>query len=64
MHRSLLIALLCVIAMASTHIVEYSLAVVSLLEKYQVIWVVKNKRELHSSAQMMHHISSLSGHAG
>jgi hypothetical protein len=57
MHHSLVIALLCGIAMAITHIVDYFLAVVSLLEKYPVIWMVKNKRELHSSAQMMHHIS-------
>jgi hypothetical protein len=57
MHNGLVIALLYGIAMAITHIVEYFLAVVSLLEKYPVIWAVKSKRELHSSAQMMHHTS-------
>jgi hypothetical protein len=57
MHHSSVIALLCGIAMAITHIAEYFLAVVSLQEKYPVILVVKNKRELLSCAQTMHHIS-------
>jgi hypothetical protein len=57
MHNSSVIALLCGIAMAIIHIVEYFLAVVSLLEKYPITWVVKSKRELHFCAQMMHHTS-------
>jgi hypothetical protein len=64
MRRSSVIVLPCGIVMAITRIVEYSSVVVSLLEKYPVTWLVKSKRELHSSAQMMHHTSLFSGHVG
>jgi hypothetical protein len=64
MHRSSVIVLLCEIVMAITRIVEYFSAVVSLLEKYPITWLVKSKRELHSCAQMMHRTSLFSGRVG